>query len=68
MSLKEKVHQLATQYPNANARLGIANISANECLHGIKMDGATVFPQAIGMASTWDEDLIEKMGHVVAKE
>ena len=68
MSLKEKVHQLATQYPNANARLGIANISANECLHGIKMDGATVFPQAIGMASTWDEELIEKMGHVVAKE
>ena len=68
MSIEEKSHQLATQYPNANMRLGIPNISANECLHGIKMDGATVFPQAIAMASTWDENLIERMGHVVAKE
>ncbi|TNJ41501.1 glycoside hydrolase family 3 C-terminal domain-containing protein [Tamlana fucoidanivorans] len=68
MTLKEKVHQLATQYPNANMRLGIPNISANECLHGIKMNHATVFPQAIAMASTWDLDLIERMGHTVAKE
>jgi beta-glucosidase len=68
MTLKEKVHQLATQYPNANMRLGIPNMSANECLHGIKMDYATVFPQAIAMASTWDLDLIERMGRVVAKE
>ncbi len=68
MTLEEKVHQLATQYPNANMRLGIPNLSANECLHGIKMDSATVFPQAIAMASTWDLDLIERMGHVVAKE
>ncbi len=68
MSIEEKVHQLATQYPNANMRLGIPNLSANECLHGIKMDSATVFPQAIAMASTWDLDLIERMGHTVAKE
>ncbi|MDO6519456.1 glycoside hydrolase family 3 N-terminal domain-containing protein [Zobellia uliginosa] len=68
MSLEEKVHQLATQYPNANMRLGIPNLSANECLHGIKMDSATVFPQAIAMASTWDTELIERMGHTVAKE
>ena len=68
MTLEEKVHQLATQYPNANMRLGIPNITANECLHGIKMNGATVFPQAIAMASTWDTDLIERMGHVVAEE
>ncbi len=68
MTLEEKVHQLATQYPNANMRLGIPNMSANECLHGIKMDSATVFPQAIAMASTWDIDLIKRMGTVVAKE
>ncbi|MDP4272932.1 MAG: glycoside hydrolase family 3 C-terminal domain-containing protein [Bacteroidota bacterium] len=68
MTLEEKVFQLASQYPNANARLGIPNLSANECLHGVKMKNATVFPQAIAMASTWDEDLIEKMGNVVAKE
>jgi len=68
MSLQEKVHQLATQYPNANMRLGIPNITANECLHGIKMDSATIFPQAIAMASTWNPELIERMGTVVAKE
>ncbi|MGQ7869222.1 glycoside hydrolase family 3 N-terminal domain-containing protein [Sunxiuqinia sp. sy24] len=68
MTLEEKVHQLATQFPNANMRLGIPNLSAGECLHGIVMDGATVFPQAIAMASSWDPELIEKMGHVVAKE
>lgn len=68
MSLEEKVFQLASQYPNANTRLGIPNLSANECLHGVKMKNATVFPQAIAMASTWDIDLIEKMGNVVAKE
>ncbi|WP_303318331.1 glycoside hydrolase family 3 N-terminal domain-containing protein [Flavivirga abyssicola] len=68
MTLEEKVHQLATQYPNANMRLGIPNLSANECLHGIKMNHATVFPQAIAMASTWDENLIERMGHIVAEE
>ncbi len=68
MSIEEKVRQLATQFPNANMRLGIPNINANECLHGIKLEGATVFPQAIAMASTWDVELIEQMGHVVAKE
>lgn len=68
MSLEEKVFQLATQYPNSNARLSIPTMSVNECLHGIKLNHGTVFPQAIGMASTWDEDLIERMGNVVAKE
>jgi beta-glucosidase len=68
MTLEEKVYQLATQFPNANMRLNIPNLSAGECLHGIVMDGATVFPQAIAMASTWDPQLIEKMGQVVAKE
>ncbi|MDT0650642.1 glycoside hydrolase family 3 C-terminal domain-containing protein [Autumnicola edwardsiae] len=68
MTLEEKVHQLATEYPNANKRLDIENLSAGECLHGLKMPGATVFPQALAMASTWDEALIEKMGNVVAKE
>ncbi|MDP4289656.1 MAG: glycoside hydrolase family 3 N-terminal domain-containing protein [Bacteroidota bacterium] len=68
MTLEEKVFQLPSEYPNANARLGIPNLSANECLHGIRMKQATVFPQAIAMASTWDPELIERMGNVVAKE
>ena len=68
MTIEEKAFQLCSQYPNANSRLGIPNISANECLHGVKMKNATVFPQAIAMASTWDAGLIEQMGNVVAKE
>ncbi len=68
MSVEEKVHQMATQYPNANMRLGIPNICANECLHGIRVDSATVFPQAIAMASTWEPDLIQEMGDVVGRE
>jgi beta-glucosidase len=68
MSLEEKAFQLPSQYPNSNARLGIPHISANECLHGVRMKQATVFTQAIAMASTWDNELIERMGNVVAKE
>lgn len=68
MSLEEKAHQLATQFPNANTRLGIGHMSAGECLHGVLKDSATIFPQAIAMASTWNPELIEHVGHIVAKE
>ncbi len=74
MTIEEKTFQLASYYysrskhANANVRLGIPNLVAGECLHGVMADGATSFPQAIAMASTWDVNLIEKMGHVVAKE
>ncbi|SEN12309.1 beta-glucosidase [Sphingomonas gellani] len=41
----------------------------NEGLHGLARDGiATVFPQAIGMAATWDTDLVHRIGDVVATE
>lgn len=68
MTLEEKIFQLPAEYPNANLRLNIPNLVANECLHGIMMNNATVFPQAIAMASTWEPELIERMGNVVAKE
>jgi beta-glucosidase len=41
----------------------------NEALHGVARNGiATVFPQAIGMAATWDTELINQMGDVVSTE
>src|SRR3569833_3281740 len=41
----------------------------NEALHGVARAGeATMFPQAIGMAATWDQDLLHKKGRVVATE
>ena len=68
MTLEEKVLQLASNYPNGNTRLGIPHIQAGECLHGVTAPEATLFPQAIGMGTTWDPELIGQMGVVVAKE
>ncbi len=74
MSLAEKADQLGSYYfgsniySNANLRLGIPNLNAGECLNGFMGNGATRFPQAIAMASTWEPALIERMGTVVARE
>ena len=63
MTLEEKVAQMQNQSP-AIERLGIKAYNWwNEALHGVARAGtATVFPQAIGMAATFDEDLMEKVG------
>ena len=63
MTLEEKVAQMQNQSP-AIERLGIKAYNWwNEALHGVARAGtATVFPQAIGMAATFDEDLMEKWG------
>src|SRR5690348_1380190 len=58
MSLEEKASQIMAN-PPAIPRLGIPAYShRNECLHGVANGTATVFPQAIGMAATWDVPLI----------
>ncbi len=56
------------RYLVEQTRLGIPAIVTGECLHGHMSGGTTVFPQAIGLASTWDVDLIAEMGSVIAKE
>ena len=41
----------------------------NEALHGVARNGrATVFPQAIGMAATWDRDLIQRVASAIGDE
>ena len=68
MTLEEKVTQMSC---NAVAipRLGIKSYShRNECLHGIAADNATTFPQAIGMAATWDTSLIHAEADAIATE
>jgi len=69
MTLDEKVQQLedwATPIP----RLGIPDYQTwNEALHGVARAGyATVFPQAIGMAATWDQRMVESMGTTISTE
>ena len=70
LSLVEKVSQMSCDAP-AIPRLGIPAYSyRNECIHGIVAHSgyATVFPQAIGMAATWDAPLIREEADAIATE
>ena len=69
MSLAEKVAQLQNDAP-AIPRLGLPAYNYwNEALHGVANDGiATVFPEPIGMAATWDPALLNREGHVIGVE
>jgi len=51
-----------------NSRLGIPAIVHEECLSGFMAKGTTSFPQAIGLASTWEPSLVQKMTSVIRKE
>jgi beta-glucosidase len=69
MTLAEKVSQLS--YTSAAIpRLGIPEYNWwNECLHGVARAGiATVFPQAIALAATFDEGLVEEAAEAVSDE
>ena len=69
MTLREKASQLRFDSP-AIERLGIPAYNWwNEALHGVARGGtATSFPQAIGLAATFDDALVEKLGDVAATE
>ncbi len=69
MTLMEKASQLRYDAP-AIPRLNIPAYNWwNEALHGVARAGtATVFPQAIGMAATFDEELLHSTGEVIARE
>ena len=69
MSLEEKVTQVRNDAP-AIARLGLPAYNYwNEALHGVANNGvATVFPEPVGMASTWNPELMRQEGTVVGIE
>ncbi|MBN1201990.1 MAG: glycoside hydrolase family 3 C-terminal domain-containing protein [Anaerolineae bacterium] len=69
MTLEEKISQMVHQAP-AIERLDIPAYNWwNECLHGVGRAGiATVFPQAIGMAATWNADLIHEVATAISDE
>ncbi len=69
MTLEEKASQMRDVAP-AIPRLGIPAYNWwNEALHGVARSGlATSFPQAIGLAATWDDSLIFRMATVVSDE
>jgi len=69
MTLDEKISQLGNDAP-AISRLGIEKYDWwNEGLHGVARAGnATVFPQAIGMAASFDTDLMFKVADIISTE
>lgn len=70
LTLDEKIGQMMNNAP-AIERLGIPSYSWwNECLHGVARSPyrVTSFPQAIGMAATWDANSLLKMAEYVSDE
>ncbi|HEY9105944.1 MAG TPA: glycoside hydrolase family 3 C-terminal domain-containing protein [Roseateles sp.] len=69
MTLAEKASQLQHESP-AIPRLRISAYNWwSEGLHGVaRADIATVFPQAIGLAATWDTPLVRRVGDVISTE
>ena len=69
MTLEEKASQMIHAAP-AIPRLGVPEYNWwNECLHGVGRAGiATVFPQAIGLAATWNTDLMHRVAVAISDE
>src|SRR6185369_9521904 len=68
MTLQEKALQMQSTAP-AIPRLGIGPYNWwNEALHGVAQGRATVFPQAIGLAATWDTDLLHQVADAISTE
>src|SRR5688572_9377246 len=69
MTLDEKISQMINQSP-AIERLGVPEYNWwSEGLHGVARAGlATVFPQAIGMAAAWDEEMMFNVSTAIADE
>src|SRR5215203_4083878 len=69
LTLEEKISQMMNKSA-AIDRLGIPGYDWwNEALHGVAYAGtATVFPQAIGLGATWNEELIHKVASAISDE
>jgi len=69
MTIEEKISQMVNDSPSIG-RLNIHKYDWwNECLHGVARAGiATVFPQAIGMAASWNRKLFRKISKAISDE
>lgn len=56
------------KYLVEKTRLGIPALPHEECLAGLMVHGATIFPAAINYASLWDETLVQSIGTAIGKE
>jgi beta-glucosidase len=62
-----RIYEVQTFLVN-KSRLGIPALPVSEALHGWVQDGATIFPQAIGMGATFNPELINKVGMAIRNE
>jgi len=68
MTVDEKIKQL-TNETDSIPRLGVSRYNYwSEALHGVLASGATSFPQAVAMGSTWDPDLVYRVGTAISDE
>ncbi|MGX1668128.1 glycoside hydrolase family 3 C-terminal domain-containing protein [Streptomyces sp. NPDC055400] len=69
LTLEERIAFLHQSTPGVE-RLGLAPFrTGQEALHGVAWMGrATVFPQAVGLGATWNEDLVRRVGDAVSAE
>ncbi|GAB5348381.1 glycoside hydrolase family 3 N-terminal domain-containing protein [Alteriqipengyuania sp. 357] len=58
----------AQKWAMEETRLGIPVLFHEESLHGFAAKDATAFPQSIGLASTWDPDLVREINDLIAAE
>ncbi|NEG90392.1 glycoside hydrolase family 3 N-terminal domain-containing protein [Bifidobacterium aerophilum] len=59
----------AVDLVNTKTRLGIPLVIGDDCIHGYSFwPGATIFPEQLGMAASWDPDKIEAAGRATAEE
>ncbi|MFC6858113.1 glycoside hydrolase family 3 N-terminal domain-containing protein [Zunongwangia atlantica] len=63
-----KITNAIQKYAIENSRLGIPLLLEEEAMHGHMAVGTTVFPTAIGQASTWNTKLIKEMAQAIALE
>uniref|UniRef100_A0AAU3GM47 Glycoside hydrolase family 3 C-terminal domain-containing protein n=1 Tax=Streptomyces sp. NBC_01401 TaxID=2903854 RepID=A0AAU3GM47_9ACTN len=69
LTLDERIAMLH-QFAPAVERLGLGPFrTGQEALHGVAWMGpATVFPQAVGLGATWNDDLVRRIGEAVGNE
>ena len=59
----------AVETVNAKTRLGIPLVIGDDCIHGYSFwPGATIFPEQLGMATTWDSEKVQAAGRAAAEE
>ncbi|MEO7719276.1 MAG: glycoside hydrolase family 3 C-terminal domain-containing protein [Capsulimonas sp.] len=70
MTNEEKVRELSEDWGiPGNERLGIPPLSKAEATHGFGYgEGATIFPQALGLAATWNTKMAANVGDITGQE